>query len=76
MGDGSLQGKFPRLFGISALKDGTVKDFGLQIGHGTPHAFMWQIPWRRGLFEWEKVLKKQLLELINSALWNGDMPNQ
>jgi len=75
VGDGSLQGKFPRLFGISSLKDGTVKDFGLQIGHGTPHTFMWQISWRRDLFEWEKVLEKQLLELINNALWNGDMPD-
>jgi len=35
-----------------------VKDFGLQIGHGTPQAFMWQISCRRDLCEWEKVLEK------------------
>ena len=39
MGDELLKGKFPRLFEISTLKDGTVKDFGLRIVHGTPQAF-------------------------------------
>jgi len=30
--------------------------------------FMWQIPWRREL--WEKELENQLMEVIDSVQWN------
>jgi len=76
VGEQTLKEKFPRLYGVSVLKDKMVSEFCLRNDFGNPHVFIWRIPWRRGLFEWEKELQNQLEELINNVVWNTDMFDQ
>jgi hypothetical protein len=56
-----LQDRFPRLFSISIQKNSSVADLSNQ-SNGTER---WGLLWRRRLFEWEKDLLHDLLELLN-----------
>ena len=76
VGERASKEKFPRLYGFSVLKDKIISEFGLRNDFGNPQIFIWQIPWRRGLFEWEKELQNQLEELINNVVWNTNMFDQ
>jgi len=76
VGERMLKEKFPRLYGVSVLKDKLVSEFGLRNDFGNPQVFIWRIPWRRGLFEWEKELQNKLEVLINNVVWNTDMFDQ
>jgi len=76
VGDGKLKDMFPRLYGISVFKDRMVSEFGVWREIEPSQDFIWQIPWKRELFDWEKDLEKQLLKLINTINRNGDMTDQ
>lgn len=67
VGDGTLADKFPRLYVVSNFKEKVISDFGVWIRNGSLEGFIWQIPWRRELFEWEKGLEKQLVEIVLST---------
>jgi hypothetical protein len=58
-----LQARFPRLFSISNQKNVSVADSHSQ-SLGTDR---WRLVWRRRLFEWEKILVADLLEVINAV---------
>jgi len=53
-----------------------VSEFGSWGGPGSIQVFIWKIPWRRELFDLEKVLEMQILELITSASIKGDSTDQ
>ena len=53
-----------------------VSDFGMWNRDGTLETFIWQISWRRELFDWEKDLKKQLMDLITNTHWNRDKSDE
>jgi len=44
----------------------TVSEYGLRVDLRNSQGFVWQIPWQRGLFEWEKELQNQVEKLINT----------
>jgi len=58
MGDRMLKDKFRRLYEVSDTKDFLVCDLTLRIGNGTTQYYIWHIPWRRELFDWEEDLEK------------------
>jgi len=70
--DGTLKDKFPRLYKVLDTKDFLVCDLSLRIGNGNTQEYIWQIPWRRELFDWEKDLEKQLFEISTLVIWRGD----
>ncbi|KAL4320117.1 hypothetical protein GQ457_18G008920 [Hibiscus cannabinus] len=47
--DVPLSVKFPRIFAVCSLKEGTIADFGSKVNG----VWMWNIPLRRSLFDWE-----------------------
>ena len=58
MGDEKLMMKFPRLYSVSIYNERVVSDFGTWNRDRTLETFIWQIPWRRELFDWEKGMEK------------------
>ena len=76
MGDEKLKTKFLRLYSVSVYNERVVSDFGMWNGDGTLETFIWQIPWRRELFDWEKELEKQLMDLITNTHWNRDKSDE
>jgi hypothetical protein len=60
VGDVSLQSRFPRLFSISIQKNASVAEVA-NPGSGVD---CWTLSWRMRLFEWEKALLTELLEII------------
>jgi len=59
--------KFPRLYVISLDRGKTINKMGTWNRNGNSEDFMWQIPWRRELFVWEKELENQLMVVIHSV---------
>jgi len=76
VGDEKLKTKFLRLYSVSVYNERVVSDFGMWNGDGTLETFIWQIPWRRELFDWEKELEKQLMDLITNTHWNRDKSDE
>jgi hypothetical protein len=59
---------FPRVFFISIQKEAMVADVWCQ--NFVPDG--WRLTWRRRLFEWEKNLLNELMELNNPVLLLGE----
>ncbi|KAK2366908.1 hypothetical protein QL285_080242 [Trifolium repens] len=68
LGDQSLEIRFPRLFGISLLKDSLVCEAG-RWENGT---WNWVLEWRRHFFAWEDDLLYDLLAALASVVITGD----
>jgi len=72
VGDGTLKGKFSKLYKVSYIKDFLVCELTFRIDNGSTQEYIWQVPGRMELFDWKKDLKKQLLEIINMLFGGGD----
>jgi hypothetical protein len=68
LGDQSLENRFPRLFGISLLKDSLVCEAG-RWENGT---WKWVLEWRRQFFAWEEDLLQELLAVLACVLITDD----
>jgi len=64
VGEELLMRKFPRLYSVAVYKEKVVSDFGMWTRDESTENFTGQILWRRELFEWEKEMKKHLMELV------------
>jgi hypothetical protein len=60
VGDQPLRDRFPRLYGISNQKEGTIASMGGWIDF----RWIWNLEWRRQFFEWEQPLDQQLVQII------------
>jgi hypothetical protein len=69
LGDQSLENRFPRLFGISLLKDSLVCEAG-RWENGT---WNWALEWRRQFFAWEVDLLQELLEVLACVVITDDI---
>jgi hypothetical protein len=61
VGDQPLRDRFPRLYGISSQKEGTIASLGRWIDS----RWCWNLEWRRQFFEWEQPLSLQLALVID-----------
>ncbi|KAL4368710.1 hypothetical protein GQ457_05G000030 [Hibiscus cannabinus] len=59
--DTPLSVAFPRIFAVCSSKLGTIADFGRKENG----VWVWNIPLRRQLFDWEIEIWNSLLELLN-----------
>ena len=75
MGDRPLMDKFPRLYSLSMSKGRTVSEVREWVYFEGGEAFNWQLLWRRHMFEWEEVLRQQLVNLISSVEWKIGEPD-
>jgi hypothetical protein len=67
VGDQPLRDRFPRLYGISTQKEGTIANMGSWVDL----QWHWNLEWRRQFFVWEQPLFHQLLHMIEQF-----QPNQ
>jgi hypothetical protein len=61
VGDLPLCDRFPRLFSISINKEASVAE----VSRRNSGMLNWNLSWRRRLFEWEKLLLIELMEVVN-----------
>jgi len=53
-----------------------VSDFDMRNRDGILETFIWQIEWRRELFDRKKDLEKQFMDLIINTYWNRDKSDE
>jgi len=58
VGCGALKSVFPRLYSLSISRNSKTVEFEDWVSVG----WVWHVPWRMRLFEWEKPLKSHLLQ--------------
>lgn len=63
VGNSPLREKFPRLFRASLLPNASVADMGSFVNN----EWIWEIRFRRGLFEWDKDSFENMLICINQV---------
>jgi mannosylglycoprotein endo-beta-mannosidase len=63
LGESSLEGRFPRLFGISTQQEDLIGEMGGWEGE----VWEWRLVWRRNFFVWEEALRDELVELLASC---------
>ena len=61
MGFGDLKSRFPRLFSLSVVKDAKL----FRCGDWVSNIWVWNLIWRRGVFEWEENQVRQRLEEVH-----------
>jgi hypothetical protein len=59
---------FPKLYSLSNQKEGTVCDLFLEVGDTQ----VWNLLWRRTLFQWEEVLVFRLREVLELVALNSE----
>ena len=71
----ALKEKFPRTYSLFMCKDSMIVDVGDSVSIDNREFFKWNLLWRREMFEWEKELYKQLLDILNSVKWKRYTPD-
>ncbi|XVF77531.1 hypothetical protein PTKIN_Ptkin14bG0052200 [Pterospermum kingtungense] len=56
-----LKNRFPKIFALSSIKDGAVKEYGRLINN----KWVWNIPLRKRLFSWERQQWNELMAVLN-----------
>ncbi|XVF37031.1 hypothetical protein REPUB_Repub19eG0110600 [Reevesia pubescens] len=64
---GLLNLKFPRIFALAVKKEGKVKEFGYFVNN----SWVWNIPLRRLLFDWEIAQWNEFQAAISDFAVNG-----
>lgn len=57
----TLKSKYQRLFTVSTQQHSLVKE----VGEWDATHWIWQLNWRRNLFDWEKLQLENLMQDIN-----------
>jgi len=60
---GTLKRVFPRLFSINLAKEAMMDE----LGSWSSGVWVWQLPWRKPFFDWEKSLEGQLHQVFLEA---------
>ncbi|XP_039048249.1 uncharacterized protein LOC120188950 [Hibiscus syriacus] len=60
----SLKTSFPIIFGLALKMSGNIFEFGIWV----TDVWVWKIELRRGLFEWEKALWLNFMEVLNKVV--------
>lgn len=63
VGNAPLRISFPRLFSMSIQQTSTVKE----IGYWRGEVWIWQLCWRRKLFQWEECQHLELRQIISTS---------
>ncbi|KAL9677221.1 hypothetical protein QQ045_005449 [Rhodiola kirilowii] len=61
LGDIPIKGQYPKLFLLAVDKKASVREMGCWVGG----VWFWQLKFRRFLYQWEEVGKKELEESLN-----------
>lgn len=64
LNQGILRDIYPRLYQLTAQRNHTISDVGFWDGV----TWIWDLQWRRYLFDWEKTWVNELVELLSSII--------
>ncbi|KAL9666994.1 hypothetical protein QQ045_001339 [Rhodiola kirilowii] len=61
LGDKSIKGQYPKLFLLAVDNNASVREMGCWVRG----VWLWQLKFRRNLYQWEEVRKRELEESLN-----------